>query len=527
MTRDEGCGCVGPCRCAYVQLTIRGDEVAVDGTPRLCIGEPWPRDPSSSDLSVQWRWDGETLVVENDRWGFAPIFYFGSPDRIAVATSIPILLRLGAPRDLDDAALAAFLRLSHFIGDATPFRAIRTLRGGSRLTWRRGRLVVSVRSANPSRPQPLSRASIVDGYVTLFVQAVRRRLPRDDQRVNVPLSGGRDSRHLLFELARAGTRSIETVTIRQYPPNGDDDARVAPIVASAMGVSNVVLPLDASVVAAERRKNVMTSYCADRHVQMLPLVDYLRDRADVIYNGLGGDTLSGAHLEEQRSAVDLLAHGRYTELARDLLHRHSDERALEATLQPDARRRFCFEAAQATVAGELARYAEWPHPWGAFRMANRTARSVALLPFAMLTRACRVMTPYLDADFTAFLQTLPTSALADGHLHDDAIRRAFPRYAEVPFEDRTKAAAPAPGFFRRLSWDLAREMMRHRTSPLVRRRFLATRLLRGAATGARPWFSVRRTVLLMQLEELFADDRVMPSSFTVQGDVAEAAAAQQ
>jgi asparagine synthetase B (glutamine-hydrolysing) len=354
---------------------------------------------------------------------------------------------------------------------------------------------------------------MVDGYVTLFREAVRRRLPRDDQRVNVPLSGGRDSRHLLFELARAGQQSIETVTIRQYPPNADDDARVAPIVAGAVGVSNEVLPLDPSVVAAERRKNTITSYCADRHVQLLPLVDYLRDRADVIYQGLGGDTLSGAHLDEQTTALTLLAEGRHTELARALLHRHSDERALEATLQPDARRRFSFAAAQAALAEEVARYADWPHPWGAFRMANRTARSVALLPFAMLTRACSVMTPYLDADFAAFLQTLPTSALADGRLHDEAIRRAFPRYAELPYADPNRLGAPAPRFFRRLSWDLAREMMRHRPSPLVRRRFLASRLLRGAMTGAKPWFSVRRTVLLMQLEDLIADAALQDGGF--------------
>jgi asparagine synthase (glutamine-hydrolysing) len=504
MKREDGCGCADQCRCRHLLLTVQGGEVAVLGTPEVRIAQPWPRDPSSSDVWIQWRWNGEMLVVENDRWGFAPVFYAGGPDRIAVATSIPVLLQLGVNRDLDDAALAAFLRLSHFIGDATPFKAIRTLRGGSRMTWRPGTLSVTATEAAPLRPQVLSRTAIVEGYITLFRQAVCRRLPGDDQRVNVPLSGGRDSRHLLFELAHAGQRQIDTVTVRQYPPNGDDDASVAPVVAAAVGVSNVVLPYDPALVAAEHRKNVMTSYCADRHVQMLPLVDYLRDRADVIYQGLGGDTLSGAHLEEQRDSVALLARGRYDELARGLLVRHSDEQALQAVLQPDARRRFSFEAAEADLARELPRHMESPHPWGAFRMANRTARSVALLPFGMLTRACAVMTPYLDADFATFLQSLPTSVLADGQLHDEAIRRAYPRYSDVPYEDRTRPAAHAPEFFRRLSWDLAREMMRRRAPPLVRRRFLASRLLLGTATGVKPWFSVRRTVLLMQLEDLIA-----------------------
>jgi hypothetical protein len=506
MTRDGACRSVDECRCPHLLLTVRGGDVALAGTPDACTAQPWPNDPSSSDVWVRWRWDGETLVVENDRWGFAPLFYSAGNDYVAVATSIPGLLRLGVGRDLDDAALAAFLRLSHFVGDATPFRAIRTLRGGSRLTWRPGTSTIARGEPPSPRPQALTRSAMVDGYITLFRQAVRRRLPRDEQRANVPLSGGRDSRHLLFELRHAGRRHLDTVTVRQYPPNVDDDARVAPIVADAVGVSNAVLPYDRALVAAERRKNVMTSYCADRHVQFLPLVEYLGRHADVIYHGLGGDTLSGAHLEEEATALALLARGRIDDLACHLLVRHSDERALQAILQPEARRRFAFDAAQAVVAEELGRYLEWPNPWGAFRMANRTARSVALLPFAMLSRACAVMTPYLDADFATFLQSLPTSALADGQLHNEAIQRAFPGYADVPYEDRTMPATPAAGFFRRLSWDLAREAMRRRVSPFVRRRSVAARVLRGAATGAAPWFSVRRTVLLMQLEDVMAPD---------------------
>jgi len=77
-------------------------------------------------------------------------------------------------------------------------------------------------------------------------------------------------------------------------------------------------------------------------------------------------------------------------------------------LQAAAFRRFSFEAAHARVAEECRRHVDAPHPWGSFRVQNRTARSVALLPFGMLARSARVMTPYLDRDLGAFLAALPT-----------------------------------------------------------------------------------------------------------------------
>ena len=118
-------------------------------------------------MFADWNWDGKTLHVRNDRWGFQPLFYAADADRIAVATSIPRLLQLGAPADLDEAALAVFLRLSHFLVSDTPFRAIRALPRDGRLTWSAGALRVSS-AIVPPVSERLSKAAIVDGYVTLY-----------------------------------------------------------------------------------------------------------------------------------------------------------------------------------------------------------------------------------------------------------------------------------------------------------------------------------------------------------------------
>jgi asparagine synthetase B (glutamine-hydrolysing) len=372
------------------------------------------------------------------------------------------------------------------------------------LTWRPGAGAhVSVES-RPQRAECLSRKSAIDGYTTLFRQAVQRRLPLDRDRVIVPLSGGHDSRHILFELVRARCRPDDTITIHHYPPAGDDDSAIAPQVAAAAGVAHTTIPLDPGRVAAERRKNVMTSFCADRHAQMMPVVDYLRGRADVIYDGLGGDILSGTRLQGASQEMALLASGRCDELATMHLHAHSNEEALNAVLQPAARQRFSFEVAHARVAEALGRHLDAPHPWGSFRVNNRTARSVALLPLAMLARSARVMTPYLDRDLADFLAVLPASRLADGQLHAEVISRAFPEHAHIRYEDGQGGWKPEAAYYRRLSRDLAREALRMTASPLVRRLFLISRLIKPAATGAPPWIAERRVVYLMQLEELAA-----------------------
>src|SRR5262245_15226817 len=60
---------------------------------------------------VEWSWDGSRLQVRNDRYGVYPLYYFANGDEIAISTSILRLLEAGAPREFDDAGMAAFLRL--------------------------------------------------------------------------------------------------------------------------------------------------------------------------------------------------------------------------------------------------------------------------------------------------------------------------------------------------------------------------------------------------------------------------------
>src|SRR6185503_4847645 len=124
--------------------------------------------------------------------------------------------------------------LGFFLGDDTPFRSIRTLPAGGTLIWEDGEVSLSG-GYRFVPPQRLSRDAAIDGFVELFREAMRRRPPAGDE-VVVPLSGGRDSRHILFELCESGRRPTYTVTIPRYPPRASEDERLAPLIARELGV---------------------------------------------------------------------------------------------------------------------------------------------------------------------------------------------------------------------------------------------------------------------------------------------------
>ncbi len=84
---------------------------------------------------ARWAWNGSTLTVTNDRFGFLPVYFAELQNGFAVSTSIPALLKAGASTTLNDAAIAVFLRLGYYVGNDTPFANIKLLPPCSRLTW--------------------------------------------------------------------------------------------------------------------------------------------------------------------------------------------------------------------------------------------------------------------------------------------------------------------------------------------------------------------------------------------------------
>lgn len=404
--------------------TARGAASCVlGGEPGPTAGERLP-----TGVHAQWRWDGRRLVVRTDRFGFQPLFYAVSGATLWLSPSLPELVRQGAPSELDDGGLAVFLRLGHFLADDTPFLHIRAVPPAAVITWEAGRVRVDgARTVQPRRE--MDREVAIGRYVELFRGAMEH-VAADPRRTVVPLSGGRDSRHILLELQAAG-RPPACVTVRPVPPKSDEDARVAAALAAAVGVPHTIVEPTEDRCQVEVEKNLLTSLCTFEHGWVMDLARSLAGRELVLYDGIAGDTLSEAKYMNA-ARLELF---RRNDLRRYAAEELGSEGYLPVVLRPDAYRRFSRALALERLEAELRTHVDAPNPVGSYRFWNRTRRAVGLAPFGLLASVATVRAPFLDDDLHDFLASLPGEMLVDRTFHSATIARAYPAFAAVPYEN--------------------------------------------------------------------------------------------
>lgn len=490
-----------PAQRPFIRVRWDGTRVLMDGTASVLLGHrlSHPGDCRTDGIFIEWNWDGRALRLRSDRYGFQPMYYYLREGELCLSPSIPHLIELGAPRDLDVDGLAVFLRLGFFLGCDTAFRAIRALPPGCTMVWEQGRFQMT--SERPeARPIAISPQAALDEYIDRFGTAMRRRPCRPDD-CGIPLSGGRDSRHLFLELVTTGRRPAFCATVdpRFYGGAEHPEVTSARQLAGRAGVPHAVVRQRECRFAAERRKNLLTNLCSDEHTAFLALAEYLRGRAGVIYDGLAGDVLSaGLFLEETRLAS--FERGDFEGLALELLG--EIEVLLRRIVSAAWMRRLSHDRAVARLVTELAAHQDQPNPVGSFFFWNRTRREIALAPTCLFGRAATVYCPYLDPDVYDFLAGLPASLLLDHSFHTRAIARAYPDYADVPYCE-TKPRGVDRRHARHLA---ARALMLVHATALRGGTNYSGSVLRYGRQLLSPvddgWASICRTIYLAQLHDL-------------------------
>jgi asparagine synthase (glutamine-hydrolysing) len=439
-----------------------------------------------------WRWDGRALSVENCRYGIRPLYYWAGPGEICLSTSIEPLLARGAPADLDTEALAAFLRLNWFLAEDTPFMAIRIVPPAARFRWDGALSVES--QLHFVQPSGLARVAAQEEYIARFRRAVERDYVDGGL---LPLSGGRDSRHILFELCRIGRPRL-CVTVKDAPPWPDpnENTLLSRQLTTMFGIEHAVVDYIADVVAAERRKNALTSLCSLEHAWYMPVHDRLAREEGRVYDGLAGDYLSAGGGLDPKS-IELLQEGRIDDLATHMLMRR---RMPELSVLADPAR-FSFEAARARVRRELERHVDAVNPIGSFFFWNRVRRGIGASSFGIMA-AHDVCVPFLDYDVFDILTGLPVRMYADRKFHSEAIHRAFPEYAHIPFEGKKKTPASNPRGYLLRNWLGLLGHCVARGRGVVNLPYIAPRLLAWALQGqAKPVWYDSVVVYLIQLSE--------------------------
>ena len=424
-----------PQRTSWLHVRRFDDRFDVLGDREHASCEPRPE---SAPPSACWRWSGQRLSIETDRLGLYPLYYFHNRDEFGVSTSFTTLARLRDRWDLDDDALSVFFRLQNFVGNSTPFLDIKRVPPATTISWDESGLR---ESSVPYHQQPteLSRTEAIDAFIDLFRKAMKGKLVHD--RIAVPLSGGRDSRHIIFEMAEHGRLPAACFTLKHIPPRPDEDSRIASIVARRLGCSHVVLEQPRNSVRRELNKFYATNFESNEHTQFQPLVEAIDSNFDSIVDGFGGDFLSNAAQIDEGYVK--LAHDRHsTALAIALFDRFCPWFGSEATIRGLFGNRFDFDRAIAALEVELARHFDEPNPLASFYFWNRGRRNIAQVPCCLHAPHVDVHLPYVEAELFDFLMSLPIQYTVSRTFHEEAIARAYPRYADIPYEDKHAPRQP-------------------------------------------------------------------------------------
>jgi len=380
---------------------------------------------SGPSLVAEIRSSPEEVTLTADRLGMLPVFYAESGGRLIAGKSLSaVVQRLSAPQ-FDDEAVSAYFTLGYYVGDRTPVEGVRVLRPGETVRMRGGVLQRTERWAPPA-PFRGGYGDAVEEYRERFAAAMRKRLVHD---AALPISGGRDSRHILGELLRQGARPARLITLAT---GGTTDPAVAGRIADRAGLPLQEIPESPSAVGRERCKVRSNHYLTDENAWFLDLLPHLEGP---LLDGIGGDVLSnGLYFDAQ--ATELLRRGDVETAAAGYCERFGT--GYRAFLSRPYRRRWARPIGMPLIAEEMGRYQGAPDPVKAFLFWNRTRREIALLPLGMAAERVPVLLPYLDEGLLDFLLSLPAEEFGQPGFHDATIRSACPGLADIPYAEKLK-----------------------------------------------------------------------------------------
>ncbi len=119
----------------FVKVSFVNGALCVPGDSPVCVGHVIPAGGGAKDgVLLNGEHDENEFHLGIDRYGATPCCYYLKEHTVYIAAKVHQLTCLGERLTYDYKAIAVFLQLRFFIGGRTPFREIRRLRAGGRIT---------------------------------------------------------------------------------------------------------------------------------------------------------------------------------------------------------------------------------------------------------------------------------------------------------------------------------------------------------------------------------------------------------
>lgn len=379
-----------------------------------------------------WNAADRSVTLINDRYGFRPLYYYHDAARgvLAFASDLRAILATGLPPlRVNWPAVNTFRHYGHLLGEETLFEGIRRLPSAGVLTFEDNQVRLErywwLRDLPVREGMSLDEA--VDGCVTLFQQAIRRRLNATPARHIVTLSGGQDSRHIAAELKRQQVEFTAYTTTGFKPMLADKVLAAA--AADALGVPHVYVPLPRQGVLTHYwpRAHALMDYEVDLHQAILPLVDALPAEPHVNFDGIVGDVcLASLFLNEHD--YRLAREGRLDELTRQALEAGRSPPIFHPSIARHLDEGLLYDI----ILAQFQVFEGHPNLITFTYMSGRTTRTIPLFAFKLVAEKAETFYPYADNDFLEFAMSIPPEHKLDRRLHRRILDRAYPELRGVP-----------------------------------------------------------------------------------------------
>ena len=248
-------------------------------------------------------WDArrQTLIVGRDRLGIKPVYWLADAQRVAFASEAKALLELpGVAREVEPAALAAYLELGYVPAPLSLLRGIRKLPIGSLLRVTPQGASVHTYWQPSTRVDPAPSAADWAARVRARLEASVRMQMVSDVPIGAFLSGGIDSSAVLAFMARHSRAPVKTYSIgfgggaaeRFY--NELDHARQ---VATQFGTDHheILVKPDVARLLPKLLWHLDEPIADSAFVTTYLVAEFARRDVKVILSGLGGDELFGGY----------------------------------------------------------------------------------------------------------------------------------------------------------------------------------------------------------------------------------------
>ena len=247
-------------------------------------------------------WDAkkQEFYLIRDHLGIEPIYYTQDDDVLYFSSDLKRLTRIpGIGNELHSGVLQRYLLFNYNPGYETLFADIHALRPGFYLTIKDGTMKKE-QYWKPSFANTLRKSSseYKSELLELIEDAVRIRLAPDKFRPGAFLSGGMDSSTIVHYMSRLLQQSFSTFSFR-CRGKSYDESYYAKIMSSRYNTLHSQIEYSAEEAADCIAKIAQVSQepFSDIGIEVASylLGDFVKDHADYVLTGDGGDELFGGH----------------------------------------------------------------------------------------------------------------------------------------------------------------------------------------------------------------------------------------